>query len=405
MSGMAKLWAEFQLAFIGGAFYLIALAAQVSGHISAPHGFWLYLGGAALLALGLWPYDPYFAVGAAFAAMLVPAWLGRRQLLARLATMPWALQAPLVRKKPKTEATQSPSHLEERAPLTSEQIQFRMGLRNAVVQLSRADTKLREVVTRLLAMHAHPNTDGSAELAHYASIVVAARTPKIDLLSALTTVPIDEIDTYATQANIVKYLDNTYLPMQHDIHRVNAKLKAKLDAVTSFSEWIAEDTACVSQLRSLKASPEATTLRHANEEALGSVGRQWQTGPAATGANEEWVSRNSWPDFDKWDTKNVFRLFEAAALWNDEEPKLPMSATAQRTFKQFHRAIYEKKLRTKLSLDESLGVAAHEIGDYPKPDEDPITVNTTIGRKHLRAYADEMGQKPKFLFTDQRAKR
>ena len=36
-----------------------------------------------------------------------------------------------------------------------------------------------------------------------------------------------------------------------------------------------------------------------------------------------------WPDFDRWDKEPILRLYEAACLWCDEGPSLPMSSEAQ----------------------------------------------------------------------------
>lgn len=80
-----------------------------------------------------------------------------------------------------------------------------------------------------------------------------------------------------------------------------------------------------------------------------------------------------------------------------------MSEAAKATFNRFHAAIYDKMLSTKLDLDEAYALARHQLGDYPKEDEDPINVNTKIGRTALKGFAIWHGEKPPFLYADQRA--
>lgn len=114
-----------------------------------------------------------------------------------------------------------------------------------------------------------------------------------------------------------------------------------------------------------------------------------------------------WPDFAKWDERNVLELYEAACLWNDEEPSLPMNAAALHVFWEFYKAIYEKRLGTKANLDLSISLAMIQSGGWPlTPDQnDPVNVHTKVSRRHLEPYARSIGGRPKFLFRDQRAKR
>lgn len=111
----------------------------------------------------------------------------------------------------------------------------------------------------------------------------------------------------------------------------------------------------------------------------------------------------SQPDFWKLDKQDVFTLGEASALWLDQQPEREMRAEAREVFWGFHSDIYDKKLSTRLSLDESISMALDQSGSYPTDGEDPITVETTIGREELKRYAKVKGVKPMFLFKDMRA--
>src|ERR1700755_1290432 len=42
-----------------------------------------------------------------------------------------------------------------------------------------------------------------------------------------------------------------------------------------------------------------------------------------------------WPDFKHWDDRTEFELYEAAALWFDTEPRLPMWWRARRKFRRW----------------------------------------------------------------------
>jgi hypothetical protein len=111
----------------------------------------------------------------------------------------------------------------------------------------------------------------------------------------------------------------------------------------------------------------------------------------------------AWPDFQKWDAVDVFKLQEAAWLWIDQEPQpLPMSNDALNIFNQFQAAIYAGELSTRSSLDEAINFSLAKFDDL-KDDEDPITVDTRIGRAELRRFALATNVRPKFIFKDQRA--
>lgn len=134
---------------------------------------------------------------------------------------------------------------------------------------------------------------------------------------------------------------------------------------------------------------------------LGAI-KSWAMDFICTGSKVQ--STGPWPDFDKWDTKEVFSLAEVAALWLNREPApLPLTPQSLIVFQQMHNDIHARVLKTRLSLDEAFSLATHQVGNYPKDDEDPIHVNSHIGRTELRRYALARGERPAFLFKDARA--
>jgi len=133
-------------------------------------------------------------------------------------------------------------------------------------------------------------------------------------------------------------------------------------------------------------------------------------GMVAVSIGGGWVRvgrESSWPDFQKWDELKTFRLYEAACLWNNEEPKLPLSRNAQRAFDQFKKEI-ERRVGTgegppTLSLSENIGLAGRKVGIKSDADEYNIHVDSMIGREWLQAYAEQEGARPPFLFKTSRA--
>jgi hypothetical protein len=98
-----------------------------------------------------------------------------------------------------------------------------------------------------------------------------------------------------------------------------------------------------------------------------------------------------WPDFVKWDDRTEFELHEAAALWFDAEPRLPMWWRARRKFRQWERMIAGGIIPAHPGLRE-LGFATTSS----------ITPHIRIQRAALRALAEKEGSKPLFLFPDRR---
>jgi hypothetical protein len=110
-----------------------------------------------------------------------------------------------------------------------------------------------------------------------------------------------------------------------------------------------------------------------------------------------------WPDYDRWDEEGIFRLFEAACLWCDENPSLPLNSCTRQRFEQLRDAIYSGDLQGYLSLDESVRAAWAKHGGRPEPGDDPITVNSRVKRAALIDCAKKIGERPRFLFPGARS--
>jgi hypothetical protein len=103
-----------------------------------------------------------------------------------------------------------------------------------------------------------------------------------------------------------------------------------------------------------------------------------------------------WPDFKKWDGRSEFELFEAAALWFDAEPRLPMWWRSRRKFELWKPMFIGGGL---LAPPKSLNAASGLGAEMPRL----ITLHTRIRREVLLYLAEQEGAKPLFLFPERRA--
>src|SRR5205823_2847819 len=109
------------------------------------------------------------------------------------------------------------------------------------------------------------------------------------------------------------------------------------------------------------------------------------------------------PAYDKWDIVDVLRLFEAACLWCDVEPGLPMPIRARRVFKRLQACLADKSIYPALSMREMLDAPPRNDSFATEFDEDvPINVNRHVGREALTEYARRIGARPRFLFKGAR---
>jgi hypothetical protein len=102
-----------------------------------------------------------------------------------------------------------------------------------------------------------------------------------------------------------------------------------------------------------------------------------------------------WPDFQKWDGRSEFALYEAAALWFDAEPRLPMWWRARRTFRRWQRSLADTTIpagplsRGGPSQDEAYTISS-------------VTLHTRVHREALKRLAEKEGREPLFLFRERR---
>jgi hypothetical protein len=102
-----------------------------------------------------------------------------------------------------------------------------------------------------------------------------------------------------------------------------------------------------------------------------------------------------WPDFKKWDDRDEFELFEAAALWFDAEPRLPMWWRARRQFQLWKLAISSGAIPINSQ-------APIEVSEIAAPTTSSVTPHTRIHREALKRLAEKEGRKPLFLFPERR---
>ena len=120
----------------------------------------------------------------------------------------------------------------------------------------------------------------------------------------------------------------------------------------------------------------------------------------------QWLT-TTWPDFEASDKRKDFQLYEAACLWFDRKPILPMPRAAKRMYRELKAGVESGGLAgifTNDALDNALYSAAfrHKIA---KPGEDfypPITPHTKVKRAALLRWAEKRGDKPRFLYPERR---
>jgi hypothetical protein len=115
------------------------------------------------------------------------------------------------------------------------------------------------------------------------------------------------------------------------------------------------------------------------------------------GGRALWLSLpiQQWPDFQKWDDRSEFKLYEAAALWFDAEPRLPMWWRARRKVREWKRTIAGGvELKSQHTIIESLSGSNRSI-----------TPHTQIDREVLKKLAQKEGRRPLFLFPERRTAR
>jgi hypothetical protein len=110
-----------------------------------------------------------------------------------------------------------------------------------------------------------------------------------------------------------------------------------------------------------------------------------------------------WPDFKKWDTRDVFELYEAACSWFDIEPHLPMPDRAKMKYKEWRNEIYAGV--TPLASDDRTARDAVELAFERVGLRDArvhVTPHSKIDRDVLIIMAEQEGVQPLFLFPHRR---
>jgi hypothetical protein len=102
-----------------------------------------------------------------------------------------------------------------------------------------------------------------------------------------------------------------------------------------------------------------------------------------------------WPDFKKWDKQEKFELYEAACLWFNIEPRLPMPDRSLSKYQEWKAMAFSGGL----PVDTDSVRHAIEIGTNV---ESSITPNTRVRREVLRGLAEHDGYQPMFLYPHKR---
>jgi hypothetical protein len=101
-----------------------------------------------------------------------------------------------------------------------------------------------------------------------------------------------------------------------------------------------------------------------------------------------------WPDFKKWDKKEKFELYEAACLWFNIEPRLPMP----------DRPLSKYQTMKEMTLDgfpvESESIR-HSL-DKAKKLDSSVTPHTLVVREVLEGLAEHENYQPMFLYPHRR---
>ncbi|MFY9640552.1 MAG: hypothetical protein ACLP02_01940 [Rhodomicrobium sp.] len=115
------------------------------------------------------------------------------------------------------------------------------------------------------------------------------------------------------------------------------------------------------------------------------------------------IKQKTWPNFSKWDAIDIFKLYEAAALWHDQEPSLPLSSRATLIFNRLRRGIYNQEISPYMELREAVTSAVTQHSGDKFSLDDAVTVDTQVKRAELIKYAKKHEERPKFLFPGARA--
>lgn len=111
----------------------------------------------------------------------------------------------------------------------------------------------------------------------------------------------------------------------------------------------------------------------------------------------------TWPDFKKWD-RDYYELYEAACLFFDKEPKLPMSPDAQRLFDIWREEWLAKQtgyLRVLVTSYEAVKSAVETSSGAP---DETFHPEMQVTKKALIVWCEANGEHPRFLFKYRRGR-
>lgn len=100
--------------------------------------------------------------------------------------------------------------------------------------------------------------------------------------------------------------------------------------------------------------------------------------------------QNSGPAFEVWSQVQELELFQAACLWAEKKPALPVVDDPEYAYlRMLKEAIAKKQLPAVLKLDEAIRLQQRQY----QPN-----VKTKVDRSKLREFAKQRGLYPRFLF-------
>lgn len=116
------------------------------------------------------------------------------------------------------------------------------------------------------------------------------------------------------------------------------------------------------------------------------------------GAWQNWFQAPT-PDYDVWDAKDAFRLYEAASLWVNVEPRLPLTRKARAQYKVFESALNGGGMPAAASptVRDAIDRAFAKVNK-----EEWVDPNTLIDRGVLIEWATHHSEEPPFLFPKRR---
>jgi hypothetical protein len=117
-----------------------------------------------------------------------------------------------------------------------------------------------------------------------------------------------------------------------------------------------------------------------------------------------------WPDFKVLDDRKDFELYEAACLWFDKEPILPMFDEALGIYQQWKQCIEAGDMPTHASYDPLADAINISLYKHPFPKlgsefAPVITPHLRISRGILKAWCEATGHRPRFLYPERRGER